>query len=337
MKKSMLYKTSVLLLMMLTIYKSSQPLTDISQVSKKNILSVHGKTVYSENLAWGEMSKLKSGDSECVNFSINLPKSEYLEGEPVWLELSVNVSQQCNLDHTPLLDPMYGEVKLELINSNGDTIRGHEGILEGIPAKTYPAYIFDVYDITNSFGVGEWANIYSVPRGVYLLKAFIEVSLNKKKITVGSNIANFKVVEPKDIEEKAHAEWIRIEETNRLNKDNVDTVKKLVDNFLVNFSSSAYKERVFATLREGWPQYFLALSPQNRKNFLLNAITTMPDSYYNKYYLSDLTDAGIDKANAQSSIDIASRIKKSSSNQVLNKLCDMHIFYLNQLTKGDDK
>ena len=56
---------------------------------------------------------------------IKLSKNVYLDSEPIWLEINVNIDKEIIVDKTPAIFPFCGDIKFVLLNEFDDTLKGH--------------------------------------------------------------------------------------------------------------------------------------------------------------------------------------------------------------------
>jgi hypothetical protein len=262
---------------------------------------------------------------------IKSSKEVYLESEPVWLEIEVNIDKEMELDKPPIITPL-GDVEFILINSHVDTIKYFKGGYSQIGPNKYLEHYYRIYDILNIYGVKEdfpnsqLVGCYKLLPDKYTLKAILNLSIDGKVEKFNSNLIQFEVEIPRDSEEEEHKKMIEIK-NYAVNgpKDfdsRFDIIVQKVNEFKMMFPNSVYIDRIISLIfRHG---HIISKDFQDTvSNYLKNRLEANPADYFNYTYVSHLW--GISKNNSDLLINTLTQISESNKGTLLQKIIDNYL------------
>jgi len=261
---------------------------------------------------------------------IKLSKNVYLESEPIWTEINVNIDKEIKVDKTPAISAVCGDIKFVLRDEINDTIKGQECTYDYV----YTGYS---YHLGHYYWIGDVLSIYGkyedfpnsqlimrrkLLSGSYKLSAIIYLIINKKAEKYYSNEIQFRVEEPFGIEIEAHKQLIEIEDF-AVNGDTDKSVRfkgmcKKVNDFKGKYSYSAYlgkaENEIFS-----WGVFFSNFK-DTITNYIFNRLSENPENYYNIRYVHSL--GYLFKGDEVSLRDTLTQISKSSRGTLLQKIID---------------
>ena len=262
---------------------------------------------------------------------IKLSKNVYLESEPIWLEINVNIDKEIIVDKTPAIFPFCGDIKFVLLNEFDDTLKGHYCV-SGDGIYTEYSYHLDhyylIYDILNLYEkIEDFPNSqlimkYKLLPGNYRLLAIISLMINKKFEKYFSNKVLFKVEKPFGIETEAHKDLIDIEDF-AVNGDSDKNVRfegtcKKVNYYKEKYSNSVYLDKAEHEIIS-WGVFFSNFK-DTVTSYIFKRLSENPENYYNFQYVRSL--GYLYKNNDASLRDTLTQISESEKGTLLQKIID---------------
>ncbi|MBK9333198.1 MAG: hypothetical protein IPM96_12530 [Ignavibacteria bacterium] len=260
-----------------------------------------------------------------INISIKTSKSSYLESEPVWVEYFVRIVKgKINLDFKPQLDPG-ADIKLILLNSKNDTMNYVGGRGSYLGTKNYPDTLWGIINLLHSFGNPEkfphsvFGRIFYLPEDNYQLEVLLHYYVNGKVESVTSNKVTFSIMKPSGEELEAHEKFLNLYEQFG-NGCSYDKIKLIVTEFDNQYNNSVYLDRMkYALLSMSFIEpNFTAYAEQ----FLIDAIDSNPNSYYNFNYIRTLKEYVNQNTEFENTLKILSG---NSKNTITNTIIDHEI------------
>ena len=239
-------------------------------------------------------SQKKDSSASKTIVKINTNKYEFLEGEPIWVEINVIIGR----DTTKERDSIWAtsiDTGSFLTNYKGDTLKYHRtGEPFTLSRLYYSDTIYRVQNLLDLYGVKDRSNSlmpFYLPEESYKVTILFEKHTKESSEIIRSNTVQFRVRKPQGVEIQAYNEYYKIMEMF-FNTIGVDSEKKqselmeAVNNFTNSHPNSVYFFQVkfaqYLSSRYGL-DYTLKL-----KDFVLNEIKNYPENYWNHIYLECL-------------------------------------------------
>lgn len=265
------------------------------------------------------------GSSQNISISIKTSKSSYLESEPVWVEYFVQIVKgKINLDYKPELDPG-ADIKLILVNSKNDTLNYVGGRGFYLRTKNYPDTLWGIINLLHSFGNPEkfphssLGRKFYLPEDNYQLEVLLHYYVKGKEESIISDKVTFSIMKPSGEELEAHEKFLNMYELFG-NGCSYDKIKLIVTEFDNQYKNSVYLDRmkyVLLTMSFIEPNF-----TTYAKQFLIDAINSNPNSYYNYNYIQTLKEYVNQNTEFNNTLNILS---VKSNNTITNKIIDHEI------------
>lgn len=267
-------------------------------------------------------------NSNGVIITINSNKFDYLESEPIWVEINIIIDENTRLDRAPILH-LPDDLECILINSAGDTLKYRGGFFESVGNHKYPDTIFHVENLLNYYGINErftHSNLlmsYYLPEDSYTVTFIFHAEINGISKSFISNKINFRVKKPENEELAAYHEWLKLMEVTEdlSEKDNSIRFKKMkdvVDDIIHLYPNSVYifKAKLELIVCSGFDNNFL----NARKEYLVKEINTYPDNYDNFLYLLVLEQVYFEN-NKNDFLQLLYNLTTNHKNSVTERIC----------------
>lgn len=234
------------------------------------------------------MEKLYSEDDN--KLVIKSIKSNYLEGEPVWIEHLFTGNRNKKIDFRPLIDPNY-DLEFNIINTRGDTLKYLGGVIYVIPSKYSGDSIWGCDNLLSYYGVPEnfpdsrFLGRFYLPADSYSVQALLNIQIESTPHIVLSNKINFTISRPSGEDSISYSKWLEIQNSSKFDKVFTNLENKIND-FTEIYPNSVYLDMVRHMLLS---YSFIEVNQSEYiKKISMKEIERNPNNYYNYYYLSSL-------------------------------------------------
>ncbi len=255
-------------------------------------------------------------------------KDKYLESEPIWIEVEINIPEELKLDSSPVIYPN-NDIKFYLNNDKGDTLKGFGGDVTTVLMKKYKNHYYSIFHLQYFFGVADdfphslLAYRYKLLPDNYYLKATLHLVINGKANFFNSDGIHFRVERPDGDEIEARKQLLEIEDYATSYSSTISSIEK--------FNSLYEKVAVFENLYPGsvyLPKIQdLIVGFSSNSNFrdtmniyLLRKIKENPDNYYNESNLGLIISIFPDDSN--NSTEFLINLRESYKGTLLEKFID---------------
>ena len=269
-----------------------------------------------------------SQSPDSVSLEIKSSKNVYLESEPVWVEVNVNIPDEMKLDRAPVVFPSC-DLKFVLTNNINDTLNDLGIKVTSVELKEYKKHYYDIFNLLDYYGTKEnftgssSGGYFKLDPDNYNLVAILILKFNNSINYYYSAVIHFNVEKPEGIDQEAQKKLFYIEQccsNYKLNlKDKLDQIYTGIIEFKNSFQNSVYTDKVEKQIvtSYGLNNDF----KDSIQSYLINKIIERPDNNFNYSYMKFL-EYFYEDNNIIEYMTKLSEIRESSDSAVLRKLID---------------
>lgn len=223
--------------------------------------------------------------------NIKSSKNLYLESEPIWIVVEVNIPNNLKLDNEPVIHPL-GDLRFLLTNDIGDTLEPLRQTASFALFKDYRSHYYDLFHLQYYYGVKEdfprsiLAFRYKLITDGYHLKASIVFRVDNMEKYFYSNVIDFRVEKPTGPEFEARRKLLNLEDYATTPSSSFDGIFEKVTEFEDLYPNSVYLPKA-QDLIVGFSFLDHHFS-DTLHTYLLRRIKENPENYYNKSYLGSV-------------------------------------------------
>lgn len=261
-------------------------------------------------------------------------KDRYLESEPIWIEIDVNIPKDIQIDREPIIYPTC-DLNFILTKDNGDKLKYVGMSITTVFLKEHKEHYFALFDLLEFHGVDEdYAGSSAAGRRKllpdnYSLQVILTLEINHISIYFYSDKIGFQIEKPAGSELEARTKLLEIEDFSLNYKSNFSDefsqMFKKVSEFKNMFPNSVYLDKAE---REIVLSYYLDKDFKDTiSNYLLNHFKEKPNNYFN--YLHIELMGSLFKGTESSFIKTLEQLRESNKGSILEKIINNYIENVN--------